>query len=219
MASLRPRERARLAGVDALRDEELLALLIGSGSRGEQAVDAGRRVLEEFGGDLHALGRSGLLRLEDVRGIGPARAVCIAAAMELGRRRMARPDPPAAHVTRSQDIVRRFRSRLIDRAEEEFWALALNRANGALADLRISIGGQSGTVVDPKVVFSKALVVRASALVLVHNHPSGNPRPSEADKRLTRSLVEAGRALDLPVLDHVIIAGMRHFSFADHQLL
>ncbi len=219
MASLRPRERARLAGVDALRDEELLALLIGSGSRGEQAVDAGRRVLEEFGGDLHALGRSGLLRLEDVRGIGPARAVCIAAAMELGRRRMARPDPPAARVTRSEDIVRRFRSRLIDRAEEEFWALALNRANGALADLRISIGGRSGTVVDPKVVFSKALVVRASALVLVHNHPSGNPRPSEADKRLTRSLVEVGRALDLPVLDHVIIAGMRHFSFADHQLL
>ena len=86
MAGLRPRERARLAGVDALRDEELLALLIGSGSRGEQAVDAGRRVMDEFGGDLHALGRSGLLRLEAVRGIGPARAVCIAAAMELGRR-------------------------------------------------------------------------------------------------------------------------------------
>ena len=219
MADLRPRERARLVGVDALRDEELLALLIGSGSRGEQAVDAGRRMMQEFGGDLHALGRSGLLRLEAVRGIGPARAVCIAAAMELGRRRMARPDPPAVRVTRSEDIVRRFRSRLIDRSEEEFWALALNRANGALADLRISIGGQSGTVVDPKVVFSKALVVRASALVLVHNHPSGNPRPSESDKRLTRSLVEAGRALDLPVLDHVIIAGMRHFSFADHQLL
>ncbi|MED5335434.1 MAG: DNA repair protein RadC [Bacteroidota bacterium] len=219
MAHLRPREQARLAGVDALRDEELLALLIGSGSRGEQAVDAGRRLMDKFGGDLHALGRSGLLRLEAVRGIGPARAVCIAAAMELGRRRMARPDPPVVRVTRSEDIVRRFRSRLIDRSEEEFWALALNRANGALADLRISIGGQSGTVVDPKVVFSKALVVRASALVLVHNHPSGNPRPSESDKRLTRSLVEAGRALDLPVLDHVIIAGMRHFSFADHQLL
>ena len=219
MADLRPWERARLVGVDALRDEELLALLIGSGSRGEQALDAGRRVMQEFGGDLHALGRRGLLRLEAVRGIGPARAVCIAAAMELGRRRMARPDPPAVRVTRSEDIVRRFRSRLIDRSEDEFWALALNRANGALADLRISIGGQSGTVVDPKVVFSKALVVRASALVLVHNHPSGNPRPSESDKRLTRSLVEAGRALDLPVLDHVIIAGMRHFSFADHQLL
>ena len=219
MARLRPREQARLLGVDALRDEELLALLIGSGSRGEQAVDAGRRVMGEFGGDLHALGRSGLLRLEAIRGIGPARAVCIAAAMELGRRRMARPDPPAVRVTRSEDIVRRFRSRLIDRSEEEFWVLALNRANGAIADLRISLGGQSGTVVDPKVVFSRALTVRASALVLVHNHPSGNPRPSESDKRLTRSLVTGGQALDLPILDHVIIAGMRHFSFADQKLL
>ena len=111
--------------------------------------------MDEFGGDLHALGRSSLLRLEAVRGIGPARAVSIAAAMELGRRRMARPDSPAMRVTRSEDIVRRFRSRLIDRSEEEFWALALNRANGALADLRMSIGGQSGTVVDPKVVFSQ----------------------------------------------------------------
>jgi len=219
MARLRPRERARLSGVDALRDEELLALLIGSGGRGEQAVDAGRRVMDEFGGDLHALGRSGLLRLEAIRGIGPARAVSIAAAMELGRRRMARPDPPAVRVTRSEDIVRRFRSRLIDRSEEEFWVLALNRANGAIADLRISLGGQSGTVVDPKVVFSRALTVRASALVLVHNHPSGNPRPSESDKRLTRSLVTGGQALDLPILDHVIIAGMRHFSFADQKLL
>jgi len=202
-----------------LADGELLALLIGSGTRGEQAVDAGRRLLEGFDGDLHALGRSSVARLETIRGIGPARAVRIAAAMELGRRRMARPEPPEVRVTRSEDIVRRFRPRLIDRSEEEFWALALNRANAAMVDLRISVGGQSGTVVDPKVVFSKALMVRASALVLVHNHPSGNPRPSESDKRLTRSLVEAGRALDLPILDHVIIAGMRHFSFADHHLL
>ena len=98
-------------------------------------------------------------------------------------------------------------------------ALQQRDCDAAVADLRVSIGGQSGTVVDPKVVFSKALMVRAAALVLVHNHPSGNPRPSEADKRLTTSLVEVGKALDLPVLDHVIIAGMRHFSFADHQLL
>jgi len=97
--------------------------------------------------------------------------------------------------------------------------LALTRANTVIADLMVSVGGQSGTVVDPKVVFSKALTVRASALVLVHNHPSGNPRPSESDKRLTRDMQRAGKALDLPILDHVIIAGMHHFSFADHQLL
>ena len=108
----------------------------------------------------------------------------------------------------------------MDRSEEEFWALALSRSNAVVADLRISVGGgQSGTVVDPKVVFSKALTVRAAALVLVHNHPSGNPRPSEADKALTREISRVGKALDMPVLDHVIIAGMRHFSFADHQLL
>lgn len=219
MGELRPRERVLLEGVNALGDAELLALLIGSGTKGEQAVDAGRRLLESFDGDLHALGRSSVARLVDIRGIGPARAVRIAGAMELGRRRMGRPEGGADRITRSEDIVRRFRPRLIDRSEEEFWALALNRANAALADLKISLGGQSGTVVDPKVVFSKALMVRASALVLVHNHPSGNPRPSESDKHLTRSLVEVGRALDLPVLDHVIIAGMRHFSFADHQLL
>ena len=219
MGQLRPRERALIDGVSVLGDAELLALLIGSGTRGEQAVDAGRRLLEGFDGDLHALAKSSVSRLEDIRGIGPARAVRIAAAMELGRRRMGRPEYSALRVTRSEDIVRRFRHKLIDRSEEEFWALALNRANAALADLKISVGGQSGTVVDPKVVFSKALMVRASALVLVHNHPSGNPRPSESDKHLTRSLVEVGRALDLPILDHVIIAGMRHFSFADHQLL
>ena len=198
MAGLRPRERARLVGVDALRDEELLALLIGSGSRGEQAVDAGRR----DGRVRRAFTLWAEVACSGWRPSGASAlpAPCHRRGVELGRRRMDRPDSPAMRVTRSEDIVRRFRSRLIDRSEEEFWALALNRANGALADLRISIGGQSGTVVDPKVVFSKALLVRASALVLVHNHPSGNPRPSESDKRLTRSLVEAGRALDLPVL-------------------
>lgn len=219
MLGLRPRERARLEGVHALADKELLALLIGSGLRGEQAVDTGGRLLHAFQGDLHALARSSVARLEGVQGIGPARAVRIAAAMELGRRRMGRSEAPLLRITRAEDIVNRYRPKLIDRSEEEFWALALNRANAAMADLQVSVGGQSGTVVDPKVVFSKALMVRAAALVLVHNHPSGNPRPSEADKRLTRSLVEVGKALDLPVLDHVIIAGMRHFSFADHQLL
>ena len=122
-------------------------------------------------------------------------------------------------VSRARDIVHRFRPRLIDLDVEEFWVLALSRANTPLADLLISRGGQSGTVVDPKVVFRKALAVRAAAIVLVHNHPSGNPNPSAADKKLTRDLHAAGQALDLPVLDHVIIAGMEHVSFADNQLI
>lgn len=122
-------------------------------------------------------------------------------------------------IARSMDIVHRFRARLIDLEWEEFWILALSRANTPICDLRVSIGGQSGTVVDPKMVFRKALSVRAAALVLVHNHPSGNPNPSLADKSLTSALCQAGKALDLPILDHVIIAGMRHFSFADNRLI
>ena len=113
----------------------------------------------------------------------------------------------------------RFRSRLIDLDVEEFWALALSRANAPIADLLISRGGQSGTVVDPKVVFRKALSVRAAAVVLIHNHPSGNPNPSAADRRLTDDLSAVGKSMDLPVLDHIIIAGMGHFSFADNHLI
>ncbi len=216
---MRPREKALVEGIHALSSEELLAVLVGSGVSGADAEGTARSLLHEAGQDLHALGRWSLSRLRGCRGIGEARAVRIAAAMELGRRRMAQPPPIGTPMTRSADIVARFRPRLIDRSEEEFWALALSRSNAAIADLRVSVGGQSGTVVDPKVLFSKALTVRAAALVLVHNHPSGNPRPSEADKALTREISNVGRSLDMPVLDHVIIAGMRHFSFADHQLL
>ena len=216
---MRPRERALIHGVETLTPAELLALLIGSGAPGAGAEDAASALLADLQGDLHALGRCGIARLRSYRGLGDARAVRVAAAMELGRRRMDMPPSPGKRMTRSEDIVARFQARLMDRSEEEFWALALSRSNAVVADLRISVGGQSGTVVDPKVVFSKALTVRAAALVLVHNHPSGNPRPSEADKALTREISRVGKALDMPVLDHVIIAGMRHFSFADHQLL
>ena len=216
---MRPRERALIHGVETLTPAELLALLIGSGAPGKGAEDVASALLADLQGDLHALGRCGIARLRSYRGLGDARAVRVAAAMELGRRRMDMPQSLGKRMTRSEDIVARFQPRLMDRSEEEFWALALSRSNAVVADLRISVGGQSGTVVDPKVVFSKALTVRAAALVLVHNHPSGNPRPSEADKALTREISRVGKALDMPVLDHVIIAGMRHFSFADHQLL
>jgi DNA repair protein RadC len=216
---MRPREKALVHGLGCLSNAELLAVLIGSGAPGEDALAAGQKLLLGFNGDLHALGRASICRFRSHRGIGSARAVRLAAAMELGRRRMEQPGTAGDRVTKAMDIVKRFRPRLLDRSEEEFWALALTRANTVIADLMVSVGGQSGTVVDPKVVFSKALTVRASALVLVHNHPSGNPRPSESDKRLTRDMQRAGKALDLPILDHVIIAGMHHFSFADHQLL
>ena len=216
---MRPRERMLIHGAAALEDHELLALLVGSGPRGENASEVGRRVLANMSGSWHALGRCDPMRLRDMHGIGDARAVRICAAMEISRRRMAQPSEMGARITRARDIVSRFRPRLIDLDIEEFWALALSRANTPIADLFISRGGQSGTVVDPKVVFRKALTVRAAAIVLVHNHPSGNPQPSAADRSLTRQLSRVGKALDMPVLDHVIIAGMEHVSFADAQIL
>lgn len=216
---MRPREKALTQGVHALTSEELVAVLIGSGAPGEGAEQAARALMSALGHDLQALGKSSIGRLRSTRGVGDALAVRIAAAMELGRRRWMAPPQLGARMTKSADIVARFQARLIDRNEEEFWVLALSRANTAIADLQVSVGGQSGTVVDPKVLFSKALTVRAAALVLVHNHPSGTPRPSEADKALTREISRVGKALDMPVLDHVIIAGKRHFSFADQQLL
>jgi len=216
---MRPRERAIVHGVGALSDAELVAVMVGSGTQGEDAMGVARRVLAEVKGDLHALGRCDLLRLRTMHGIGDARAVLIGAAMELGRRRMSSQEEPLLRVTCSDDIVTRFRPRLVDLDVEEFWALALSRANAPIADLLISRGGQSGTVVDPKVVFRKALAVRAAAMVLIHNHPSGNPNPSAADRKLTTDLCASGKSLDLPVLDHIIIAGMGHFSFAENRLI
>ena len=208
-----------MQGIGALSDAELVAVMVGSGTQGEDAMGVARRILAEVAGDLHALGRCDLLRLRTLHGIGDARAVLISAAMELGRRRMSRLASPLMRVTKAEEIVMRFRSRLIDLDVEEFWALALSRANAPIADLLISRGGQSGTVVDPKVVFRKALSVRAAAVVLIHNHPSGNPNPSAADRRLTDDLSAVGKSMDLPVLDHIIIAGMGHFSFADNHLI
>ena len=219
LSMMRPREKALMQGFGGLSTAELIAILVGSGTKGEDALDLARRVLSSVEGDLHALGRCDPLRLREMHGIGDARAVVICAAMELGRRRMGLPLWPMGRVSRSGDIVKRFRSKLVDLDVEEFWAMALSRANTPIGDLLVSRGGQSGTVVDPKVVFRKALAGRAAALVLVHNHPSGNPNPSAADRNLTQSLCAAGKALDLPVLDHVIIAGMRHFSFADNRLI
>ena len=216
---MRPRERAIVQGIGALSDAELVAVMVGSGTQGEDAMGVARRILAEVAGDLHALGRCDLLWLRTLHGIGDARAVLISAAMELGRRRMSRLASPLMRVTKAEEIVMRFRSRLIDLDVEEFWALALSRANAPIADLLISRGGQSGTVVDPKVVFRKALSVRAAAVVLIHNHPSGNPNPSAADRRLTDDLSAVGKSMDLPVLDHIIIAGMGHFSFADNHLI
>lgn len=217
-----PRERLMANGAHALSEVELLSILIGSGTKGRPAGRLGADLLALTDGRLDDLGRMPPEAYEMVPGIGPARAVTIAAALELGRRQAlnrvqggARP----AVIGSSRDIHARFVHRLGDLQHEEFWVVLLRRSNRVLAELRISAGGLSGTVADPKVIFGKALAMRAAALVLVHNHPSGNPRPSQSDRDLTENMRQAGRFLDLPVLDHVIIAQDRYHSFADEGLL
>lgn len=214
--ALRPRERLRLEGAEVLHDEELLAILIRTGPAGHSALDVSRQLLELAGGRLADLGRMPPEAYLLVHGIGWERAVGLSAAMEIGRRR-AQTDLDCTRpvITSAQDVFMRFRHRLVDLSHEEFWVVFLRRSNAVLAELCISRGGLSGTVADPKLIFGKALALRAAAIILVHNHPSGNRKPSAADRQLTQAMCAAGKFLDLPVLDHVIIAHKGFYSFAD----
>ncbi len=215
----RPRERILTHGVRAASENELLAILIGSGTAKATAVDLARQMLEQSNRDLTMLCRMSPHQLCGFEGIGPARAVTIAAAFELGRRLEVQRGKEKKKISSSKDVSDIFRPKLADLSHEEFWILMLNRANLVLAEAMISRGGLAGTVADPKVIFERALASRASSIILVHNHPSGNRNPSEADRKLTKQLKNAGEFLDLPVLDHLIIAGSGYFSFADDGLM
>ncbi len=215
----RPREKLLLKGRHALSDAELLAILLGSGSTRESAVTLAQRILQSVENDLDALGRLALSDLMKFRGVGQAKAVTIAAALELGRRRQLGDVREKPLIRNSTDAFRLLAPLLADLPHEEFWMLFLNRANRVLARERLSIGGQSGTIVDAKILFRKALEHHAAAVILCHNHPSGNLQPSPADIQLTKKLLQAGKTLDIAVLDHLIVAGKKCFSFADEGLL
>ena len=217
--TIRPRERAAREGLSALENRELLALLLGTGHRGKAAEGLADEVLELAQGCLSNLATWPSEGLTLVDGIGPAKATLVAAAMELGRRRQHSAGRTGIRVTSSRDVYLHFASRLSDLQHEEFWILLLRRSNHVLAEVCISRGGLTGTVVDPKLVFGRALALRAAAMVLVHNHPSGNPNPSASDRELTKNLCQAGAYLDLPVLDHVVVAGDAFVSFVDEGWL
>jgi len=217
--SIRPRERAAQAGLGALDNRELLALLLGTGHRGKGAERLAEDVLELAQGCLNNLASWPIEGLTLVDGIGPAKATLVAAAMELGRRRQDAGRRTGIRVAKSRDVYVHFAPRLSDLQHEEFWILLLRRSNHVLAEVCISRGGLTGTVVDPKLVFGRALALRAAAMVLVHNHPSGNPQPSASDRKLTDDLCRAGAYLDLPILDHVVVAGDAFVSFADEGWL
>ena len=211
----RPREKLLMKGKSALSDAELIAILIGSGSAEETAVDLSKRILQSLNNQLSELAKLTVKDLMKFKGIGEAKAISIIAALELGRRRKNSEPEKRIKITDSQSAFDTIYPHLGDLNHEEFWVIFLNRANQVIGKQNVSKGGVSGTVVDPKVVFKMAVQFPASAIILAHNHPSGNLKPSQADHQLTRKLKEAGKALDIPVLDHLIIGDHNYFSFVD----
>lgn len=212
----RPREKLLLKGKAALSDAELLAILLGSGTRELTAVELARQLLQLAQNNLISLGQLSIEDLMVLKGIGEAKAVTIAAALELGRRRQQSTAIERKFIRRGRDTFELLSPILADLPHEEFWVIFLNRQNAIIGQKCVSVGGTASTIVDPKIIFRMALQEKASAIILAHNHPSGNLKPSDSDKRITRILVESGRIIDLLVLDHVIISQDGFYSFADN---
>ena len=215
----RPREKLLMKGRHSLSDAELLAILIGSGTKVETALDLAKRILSSTGDNLGELARLGIPDLMKIKGIGPARAIQITAALEIGKRRGESEVLVKEKITCSRDAYEVLRSAMGDQPYEEFWILILNKANRVIRKCCISEGGISGTVVDPKKIFKIALDYHASSIILGHNHPSGNTQPSEADQKITRKIRDSGTMLDIAVLDHIIVCDGAYYSFADEGMI
>ncbi len=215
----RPREKLLAKGPMALSDGELLAILIGSGTRQLSAVDLARNILASTQNSISELSRLSIKELIKFKGIGEAKAINIAAALEIGRRRRLNDGLQKKKITSSRDAFEIMHPLLSDNNYEEFWIIILNRGNVVKRTLKISEGSLAGTVADPKKIFKLALEENASSVILCHNHPSGNVQPSAKDTEITQKCKNAGLFLDLPVLDHIIIGQDKYFSFADEGLL
>jgi DNA repair protein RadC len=215
----RPREKLMDKGRQILSEAELIAILIGSGSRNETAVELSKRILSTVENNLNELGKLSVKELTKFKGIGEAKAISIVAAMELGRRRKDADQIKRDKITTSNDAYLIMRSNMLDLPHEEFWLLILNRANAVIKKELISRGGVSGTVVDTKIIFKTAVQHYASSLIICHNHPSGNLKPSEADIKITKNIKEAGRIMDIPLIDHLIITDSGYYSFADEGMI
>ena len=215
----RPREKLLLKGTSTLSDAELVAILIGSGTANLTAVDISKKVLQLANFSLDELAKLSAKDFMKVRGIGEAKAIAIVAALELGRRRKETTTTEKSKIGSSRDAFDQIAGDLMDLPHEEFWVLLLNRANRVIRKKRISEGGVSGTVADPKIIFKMALEELASGVIVVHNHPSGNLTASQSDIDLTKRLKEAGKFLETQLLDHLIICGRKYFSFADEGMI
>ncbi len=211
----RPREKISLKGHATLSTAELLSIIIGSGYKNVSALDLAQQILRTHDNSIRKLARLSIADLCKFKGIGEVKASMIIAALELGRRRQSDKGITKAKIASSLDAFALLNAEMSDLNHEEFKAIMLNRNNQVLKIETISVGGIAGTVVDPKIVFKKALDLNASSVILIHNHPSGNLNPSKADIDITSKLVNAGTHLDISVLDHLIIADGRYYSFAD----
>jgi len=214
-----PREKLLLKGKSTLSDAELLAILLGSGTRELSAVDLAKQVLKTVDFDLNALAKFTVNDLKKFKGIGEAKAITIVSALEIGRRRKETESAKKIKISSSQEAYDLMKADLYDLPHEEFWLILLRRNNEVIKKVRISIGGVSGTIADPKIIFKHALEELASSILLIHNHPSGNLKPSEQDIRLTKKLKEASQFLDISLIDHLIFTDHGYYSFAEESLL
>jgi DNA repair protein RadC len=215
----RPREKLLDKGRHVLTEAELIAILIGSGSKNETAVELSKRILASVNNNLNELGKLSVQELNKFKGIGDAKAISIVAALELGRRRKETDAVKREKITTSKDAFEIMKPSLMDLPHEEFWLIVLNRANLVIKKELISRGGVAGTVVDIKIIFKAAMESYASSIIICHNHPSGNLKPSEADLKITKNIKEAGKIMEIPLLDHLIITDTGFFSFADEGLI
>lgn len=215
----RPREKLLSKGRSALSDSELIAILIGSGNKEESAVSLSQRILASTKHNLNKLGKMSVEELMAFKGIGRAKAVTIAAALELGRRRGGEAASRLKKITSSHAVFELFQPILGELPHEEFWIVYLNNSNKVLQTSQLSKGGITGTLVDIRLAFKNAIQLGAVAIILAHNHPSGTLKPSQSDISLTQKIKAAGESLDIKVLDHLIITENGYFSFADENIL
>lgn len=214
-----PREKLLYKGKNALSDAELVAILIGSGSRNESAVELCKRILQQNNNQLHQLQKQSIQQLMQFKGIGEAKAITIVAALELAKRLQLSETKELTKITSSEDVFKLMQPIIGDLPHEEFWVLLLNNSNKVIYKLQLSKGGLTQTIVDIRMLFKTALEHLATALILVHNHPSGQLVASGADKDITQKIKLAGNSLDIKLLDHLIITQTGYFSFADDAIL
>ena len=215
----RPREKLLSKGINSLSNAELIAILIGSGNKNETAVDLSKTILSKINNNLNELGKLSIKDLKSFNGIGDAKAITIIAALELGRRRKLTEAVNKTKIKNSKDLFNLFQPILSDLPYEEFWVLCLNRQNKIIEKHKISQGGISGTVIDVRIILKLAVNELASSIILCHNHPSGSTTPSSNDKNITEKLKKASEYFDIKIIDHIIVADDKYFSFADNNLI